>query len=135
MTARNLFHRLGDAFERARARFRFALDAWSGRMPLPTPLERSIVMSILARLAALEAAAAAQAENNAQLAAAASAVQQTTDGLNALADRLDRIENTDLEQVATRIKAIESEIGSEPTAPVADPAPEAPIPDLNPNAR
>lgn len=104
----NFLHRLGDAFARATARLKFALDALSGRMPLPTPLERSLLMSILSRLAALEAAQSAQAPINATIADAAAAAQQAT---------------TDVGSLTDRVTAIMAEIGTEsaPAEPVVEP--------------
>jgi uncharacterized coiled-coil protein SlyX len=87
----NLFHRLGDAAAALSARLLFAWDALTGAMPLPTPLERTIIMSIHARLAALESAASAQAAINDQVATAASAAQTATQDVAALTSKVDAL--------------------------------------------
>ncbi len=92
MTGRNLFHRLGDAVAALMARLRFARDALTGAFPLPTPLERSIIMSIMSRLAALEAFQAAQADINATVSTAADAAHQASSDVAALGDRVSTIE-------------------------------------------
>lgn len=115
MSSRNLFHTLGDAFAALAARLRFARDALTGAMPLPTPYERTFIMTTHSRLAALEAAVAAandrlNAMDNAIAQGAATAAADATQAANAAVGAL-----------ATRVEAIETDLNTD--GPAAFPAP------------
>ena len=91
----NAFHRLGDSVAALSSRIRFAWAALIGRFPLPTPLERLQLMTILADIAAIKASdnarAALDAQNAQSVADATAAAKAASDKTDALAARLDAL--------------------------------------------
>jgi hypothetical protein len=114
----NAFHRLGDAASAFSSRVQFAWAAFTGRLPLPTPLERLKLMTIIADIAAIKATETARAALDAQkdqaVADATAAAEAATAKLDALTKRVDDL-------VAT--VGVPTDAGA--PIVVADPAPAA----------
>lgn len=128
----NLLHRLGDIVTRVAGGVRIGWHMAVGKMPVFSFFERKLLMSILARINALESAAAgvvatveAAVTGAATAASDAAAAKSSADAAKAEADAAKAASDAvagSISDIANRVTAVEASIGTEP-APAPAPAP------------
>jgi len=104
----NIFHSLGNAYERAKRRVRCVWDAMTGKGL--THIERLTIMSIFARIEALEASRTAADAVAADLTTRVVALETKPD-VDAGAPAMDAL--------TARVTTLEGEVGTPATPPVA----------------